>query len=172
MAKNQVTHRADANHGRLLMFKNIQTGKAALSTNWLTGFSSMVFQSMYSVTLEEPYLVHKQAALDYLETLQILDPRIPRNVGAFREVTPQSKGCHPRDGLSAAWAFLCDYYHTQRRDSLERAELFANWLLTYGMKGDWPLCTVPLRSTVYSVFALLSETGKSAFPIPHTGYFA
>jgi hypothetical protein len=51
---------------------------------------------------------------------------------------------HPRDALSVAWAFLGYSRFTGDSDLLERAVLFADWMLKYAFIGDWPLCTICL----------------------------
>ncbi len=142
--RNQVSDPLDANRGRYLYCREIPTKKFEYSTSWQTGFGALVMLSLHRLTGETRYLDSAARALEYIKSLQILDARNPARFGAFREETPQTNWIHPRDAVSAAWALLGYGRYVQDADCLERARLYADWMLQHAFAGDWPLATVRL----------------------------
>lgn len=134
----------DANLGRFYYAVNLEDKYIELSTGWQTGFAIIALISLHKATGEEKYLDSAKQAIDYIKTLQILDGRRTNIFGAIREETPQTQWLHPRDALSAGWAFLLYGQYCKDQDCMERAVLFADWLMAYGFCGDWPLCTIKL----------------------------
>jgi hypothetical protein len=134
----------NANLGRFYYAVNMEDGYSELSTGWQTAFAIIALLSLHKTTNENHYLDAATVGMGYINSLQVLDSRIPANYGAIREETPQTNWLHPRDALSAAWAMLIYGQYTHDHDAIERAQLFGDWLLNYGVIGDWPLCTVKL----------------------------
>jgi rhamnogalacturonyl hydrolase YesR len=110
------------------------------ANNWNNAFAIMGLLAAYKALGEVRY---EQAALNmgrYLKSLQIFDPFNSKHYGAIREITPQTPWCFTRDALSAAWAFIELYRHTDEQEYLERATLWAEWFLKQGIDDDgWPL---------------------------------
>ena len=133
-----------ADYGRYLYAVNLKTGERHQSTGWQTAFGVFALLSAHKASRDHVYLNSAAKGIDYIKSLQILDSRLPRYYGAIREETPQTTWLHPRDALSAAWAFLGYHQAVGESDALERAVLFADWMLRYAFIGDWPLCTICL----------------------------
>ena len=119
-------YKGDANAGRYLFNYNVCTKKVGLSGCWCTAIGMISLAAMHRRTKDKIYLDSARRAAAYLMTLQITDPAHPHR-GAFREWTPQTDWCFPRDGVTSAWAFLCLYRLTREKELLRRAELFAEW---------------------------------------------
>lgn len=131
-----------ADSGRYIYALNLKTAQKHLSTGWQTAFAVFALMSANKASGAQKYLDSAAKAISYIKSLQILDSRLPRYYGAIREETPQTNWLHPRDALSAAWALLGYAQFTGDSDSLERAVLFADWMMKYAFTGDWPLCTI------------------------------
>ena len=142
--KTQQTRYDDANRGRYYYAVNLKDDYQELSTGWQTGFAVIAMLSLHKTTEEKKYLESAELAIEYIKTLQILDKRRMNVYGAIREESPQTNWLHPRDALSAAWALLIYGQYRQDNDCLERAVMFADWMINYGFSGDWPLFTVNL----------------------------
>jgi len=140
--RNQVQDPLDANRGRYLYCREIPTKTFERSTGWQTGFGVFVMISLHRLTGEQRYLDSAALAMEYIKSLQILDARNPSRFGALREETPQTNWMHPRDAVSAAWALLGYGQYVKDADCLERARLYADWMLQYAFVGDWPLATI------------------------------
>lgn len=140
----QMKDEFDANRGRYLYCRHLKSDKFQRSSNWQSGFGVMAVLSLHRLTGEQKYLDSAALAVEWIKSLQIFDPRDPSRMGAFREETQLFNWCHPRDALSAAWALLCYSRHIGDADCLERATLYADWMIQYAFKGDWPMCTVKL----------------------------
>ena len=79
---------------------------------------------------------------DYLKTLQVMDFRLPKSIGAFREHTPQTPESYPRDGVTGAFGLCRLYQETRQEEWLERARLFADWWVKHGTDDrGWPFIT-------------------------------
>ncbi len=144
LVNNQVRKPFDANHGRFLYARLIKGGWDGYSTNWTTGFGAIAMLSLHRLTGDEKYLEAAQYAVRYIKSLQRLDSRDSHSFGAIVEETPQTEWIHPRDGLSAAWGLLCYGRYTGDADSIERAVLYARWMLKNAYRRDWVLATVKL----------------------------
>ena len=142
--RNQVHDPLDANRGRYLYCREIPTKEFERSTGWQTGFGAFAMLSLHRLTGEQRYLDSAALAMEYMKSLQILDARHPSQFGALREETPQTNWLHPRDAVSAAWALLGYGRYVKDADCLERARLYADWMLRQAFAGDWPLTTVHL----------------------------
>lgn len=109
------------------------------ANNWNMAFAIMGLLDAAREFGDDKY---RQAALDmgrYLKTLQIFNPFLPRHYGAIREMTPQTVWCYTRDALSAAWSFLRLYESTGDKEWFERARLWGEWFLKYGLDDEgWP----------------------------------
>jgi hypothetical protein len=122
----------------------------------------MAMLAIYKRTGLKEYLQAAEFAGHYIMSLQILDQREPRYYGVIREITSQSIEFAPRDATTAAWALLWLYNTTQNPVYLDRAILFANWHLEYGMHDGWPLyaCYMDIDITdMYWLGAFQSGTG-------------
>ncbi len=142
--KTQVKDEFDANRGRYLYCRHIKSNIIQRSSNWQSAFGMMAVLSLHQLTGEQKYLDSAKLAVEWIKCLQILDSRNPAICGAFREETQLFNWCHPRDALSAAWGLLCYSRYTGDKDSLERAELYADWMIKYAFNGDWPMSTIKL----------------------------
>jgi len=142
LVRTQQKQYDDANLGRFFYAVDLETGYTELSTGWQTGFAVISLLSLHKFTGDEKYLEAARLGIEYIKTLQIMDSRQKRFYGAIREETPQTNWLHPRDAVSAGWALLIYGNYANDHDSRERAALFGDWLVTKGMRGDWPLCTV------------------------------
>ena len=139
MVANQITDRLNANKGRGLGTYVKDTGYERLTANWETGCLCMCLLAMYRRTGKEIYLQRAELAGRYIMSLQIMDSREKRYYGAIREITPQSLEFCPRDATTAAWGLVWLYNATKNPLYLDRATLFGDWHMTYGMYEGWPL---------------------------------
>jgi hypothetical protein len=81
-------------------------------------------------------------AADYLKTLQVMDFRLPKSIGSFREHTPLTTESYPRDAATAAFALCRLFKETQDQEWLDRANLFADWWIKNGTdENGWPYIT-------------------------------
>ncbi|MBQ7402762.1 MAG: hypothetical protein IJW05_04920 [Lentisphaeria bacterium] len=142
MVKHQVINRLDANQGRTLNYYNSVSGLEYYTTSWETGAFMACLLAMYKRTGDPMYLDRAEHAGHYIMSLQVLDQRNPKYYGAFHECTPQSVEFCPRDATTAAWCMVWLYEATKKAEYLDRAILFAEWHLKYGMCGGWPLWAV------------------------------
>lgn len=142
--RTQVKDEFDSNRGRYLYCRHIKSDLMQRSSNWQTGFGVMAMLSLHKLTGEQKYMDSAALAVEWIKALQVLDQRDPACYGAFREETHLFNWCHPRDALSAAWGLL--YYSNYRDDAecLDRAILYADWMIEHAFKGDWPMCTFQL----------------------------
>lgn len=145
MVANQVQDDNDANNGRLPGLYTPEEGEGSLSysINWTSGASLKGLLMMMSAHIEDK--IFYQSALrigEYLKTLQITGQFAGKHEGAFREITPQTNWCFPRDGLTAAWALLRLYQITREKEYLQRVKLFNEWFFRVAFTGNWPLWKV------------------------------
>jgi len=162
MILGQVIDREDANQGRTIRDYNARTGKKVLSGNWCTGIFMACLLAMYKRTGKAEYLDRAEFAGHYIMSLQNLDSRNKRYYGAFRECIPQSLETLPRDATTAAWCLVWLYEATGKAEYLDRAILFAEWHLKYGMTDGWPLYavfTAPTNTNYYTKGSFQSGTG-------------
>ncbi len=139
MIVNQPTDRLNANKGRTINCYDPTTGYFALTTSWQTGGVCMGLLAMYKRTGGQIYLERAELAGRYIMSLQVMDHRQERYYGAIRECTPQSLEFCPRDATTAAWALVWLYEATNNAEYLDRAVLFGNWHMKFGMYNGWPL---------------------------------
>ena len=142
MVANQCHDRLDANKGRLINTYVSETGEFDLTCSWQTGGVCMGLLAMHKRTGEGIYLDRAELAGRYIMSLQVMDPREERYYGVIRECTPQSLELCPRDATTAAWSLVWLYEATQNYEYLDRAILFGNWLMRYGMYKGWPIWAV------------------------------
>ncbi len=147
LVENQVQNWDDANNGRFLGTYNVEKPDEVLfySINWTTATSLKGLLMMYHRTGDEKYYDAAYRAGEYLKSLQILGERNPAYFGNFRENTPQTTWCYPRDTLTAAWGLLWMYEETGEKEYLERVQFFNDWFLNYAMADGWPLWEVNFR---------------------------
>ena len=119
------------------------------SVCWTTSTGIMALALLHERTGLPKYREAIERASLYLKSLQILDPRIPRNYGALREITPLDDYIFPRDGSTGMGGFLALYRLTGDKEYLERARLFADWYLKEGFNPatQWPYYTFPFDAT-------------------------
>lgn len=139
MIANQIHDRLDANKGRSVYCYQPSSGHTALTNSWPTGGMSMGLLAMYRRTGDRLYLERAELAGRYIMSLQVVDSRQDRYYGVIRECTPQSLEFCPRDAATAAWSLLWLYKATDCAEYLDRAVLFADWLLKHGTYKGWPL---------------------------------
>ena len=162
MIRGQIINRVDANSGRTLRDYNARTGLKAYSGNWCTGIFMACLIAMYKRTGKAEYLERAEYAAHYIMSLQYLDSRDMRHYGMFRETTPQSIECLPRDATTAAWCLVWLYEATGKAEYLDRAVLFANWHLKYAMSGNWPMWAMMMdkdNTNFYNKGSFQSGTG-------------
>ncbi len=161
MMTNQLVNRLDANKGRTINSYSAESGELDLTTSWQTGGVCMGLLAMYKRTGDKVYLDRAELAGRYVMSLQVMDHRQPRYYGAFRECTPQSLEFCPRDATTAAWSMVWLYEATSNPEYLDRAVLFGNWHLQYGMYDGWPLWAVIMdgQDDLYAKGSFQSGTG-------------
>lgn len=141
MVRNQVTDRQDANRGRGIRSYDALTGEKVLTGNWMTGCMAMSLLALWKRTGDERYRHSAVLAGRYILSLQVMD-REDRYLGAIRELTPQSIEFAPRDAVSAAWGLVWLAEATSEQLYLDRARLFADWLIEKGMYRGWPMYAI------------------------------
>ena len=139
MIRNQVSDRLDANRGRCLCHYNPKSKAFQMTASWETGCVCMDMLAMYKRTGEQVYLDRAELAGRYIMGLQVMDQRQERYYGVLRELTPQSLEFCPRDATTGAWGLVWLYNATKNPEYLDRAVLFGNWHMKYGMHEGWPL---------------------------------
>lgn len=162
MLRNQVVDRLDANRGRGIQYYNFRSGALEWTAGWLTGIMTMGLCALHRRTQDERYRQAAEFAGHYLMSLQVLDSREKRYYGAFRELTPQSIEFAPRDATSAAWGLIWLYNLTGKAEYLDRALLFGEWHMEYGMHAGWPLYAFymdPSLEDFYAQGSFQSGTG-------------
>lgn len=81
----------------------------------------------------------------YLKSLQVMDFRLPKSIGGFREHTPMTAESYPRDGVTGGFGLCRLFKETQDEEWLERAKLFAEWWINHGTdENNWPYITFNL----------------------------
>ncbi len=164
MLRFQALNRLDANRGRTLCAYNSLTGEESPTTSWETGIFLAALLAMYKRTGEKLYLDRAELAGRFIMSLQVMDSRDERYFGVIRECTPQSLEFCPRDATTAAWSLVWLYEATGDRTYLDRAVLFGNWHLKYGMSGGWPLWAVFMDSADTKYYARGSfQSGTGLF---------
>ncbi len=122
-------------------------GVTVPGSQWNCAFAIMGWLGAYKAFDDERYLDCALGAGRFLKSLQVFDPFLEEHYGAIRELTPQTTWCYPRDGLSAAWAFIELYRQTGSKEWLKRAELFGEWLLRKALDEEgWPLGAVQFEA--------------------------
>lgn len=153
LVKNQEKNPFDANFGRSINIYDARTGFTYQTVNWTTGLMAAAFCALYKRTGDGKYLEAAKRAGKYVMSLQVMDQRRPEFFGLFRELTPQSVECCPRDATSAAWGLVWLYTTTGDREYLERAVLFAEWHMQYGMVNGWPRYLLNMRPGLQDCYA-------------------
>lgn len=109
------------------------------SCQWNVAFATMGWLSAHKAFGIQRYHDSALSGARYLKSLQIFSPFLKEHYGAIRERSPQTPWAYPRDGLSAAWAFIELYRHTNDEEYLERAKLWGEWFLRVVLDEDgWP----------------------------------
>lgn len=167
MVRNQITDRQDANRGRGIRSYDADTKELVLTGNWMTGTMLMSLLALWKRTGDARYLRSAELAGRYILSLQVMD-RSDQYFGAIRELTPQSIEFAPRDAVSAAWGLAWLYEATGEALYLDRARLFADWLIDRGMYRGWPLYAIymdPKLENFYSRGSFHSGTGLFFYDI-------
>jgi len=141
MVRNQITDRMDANRGRGIRSYDAKTGRKVLTGNWMTGTMLMSLLALWKRTGDERYRHAAVLAGRYIVSLQVMD-RHDRYFGAIREITPQSIEFAPRDAVSSAWGLVWLAEATGEQLYLDRACMFADWLIEKGMYRGWPMYAI------------------------------
>ncbi len=144
LVNTQNRDKDSADHGRFLYAVDLETGESWRSTGWQTAFGVFALLSAENLFGERKYREAATHAIRYLKTLQITDNRVPALHGAIREEVPQTDWSHPRDAMSVAWCLLAWYWRNKDTDALQRAVLYADWMLKYAFFDDWIVATVNL----------------------------
>lgn len=176
--RTQSNFPGSADCGRFTNIANVKTGDPRYFTsNWLTGILASTMLDAWKMTGTEEYLKAANDAIRYIYSLQELAPWRTRTYGAIHEVTPQRDGAHPRDGLSAAIALLDHALLTGNDESMQRAVLFGEWFIKYGMEKGYPYWTIRFddqpwepfwhgsfhSGSAYFMARLFKTTGKAEF---------
>lgn len=132
---------ASADTGRFIYEYYPTTGQCRAMGVWGQALAVCGLSALARVP--QPDGVDFQAVADraagYLLSLQFLDSRQPHAVGAFREQTPQTTWCYPRDAATGCFALAALYRQTGQTDYLERANLFCQWYRRFGSdSAGWP----------------------------------
>jgi hypothetical protein len=140
---NQVTRKHLADCGRYANGLRVRgpAEKPSFTSNWTTGMTAIAMLMAWRRTGDRRHLESAGAAGEYLKSLQVLDARKAAAFGLFREVTPQTDFCHPRDALSAAWGLLHLHLATRNGDCLWRARTFAEWFRKHAVRNGYPAWT-------------------------------
>ena len=139
LVRNQNRDDMSADFGRFPFVFDCAAGKTTVgTTSWTTGTCTDALLAGYRFTGNDEYLDAAKRAVAYIKSLQYFCPLNPRVVGAMCENTPQSRGSHPRDGLTAAWGMLDWSQETDDTDAFERAKLFAEWFMSEAMAKGYP----------------------------------
>ncbi|NLF31165.1 MAG: hypothetical protein GX591_09800 [Planctomycetes bacterium] len=133
------------------------------TTSWTTGTCVDALLAGYRFTGNADYLDAARRGVAYIKSLQYFCPLNPRVNGAMCENTPQSRGSHPRDGLTAAWGMLDWSQETGDTDAFERAKLFAAWFMTEAMAKGFPYWTAHWDREVWTPNTVGSFHSGSAF---------
>jgi rhamnogalacturonyl hydrolase YesR len=157
----QVKDGNNANCGRYVFTLQEKPPFREWTTNWTTGMSCIAVLMAWQRTKDEKYLKSAKLSGEYMKSLQVLDRRNPAALGLFRECTPQSNMCHPRDALSAAWGLLHLYLETKEADCLYRVRLFAEWFRKHAMRKGYPAWTAYVEKTQGPYWQLGSFHGGS-----------
>jgi hypothetical protein len=161
MVRNQVTDRQDANRGRSIRSYDFHTRETALTGNWMCGTMLSSLLALHKRTGRDEYKQAAELAGRYILSLQVMDRHDP-HFGAIRELTPQSIEFAPRDATGAAWGLVWLAEATGNPLYLQRACLFADWLIERGMYDGWPLYAVYMDERLdnfYSRGSFQSGTG-------------
>ncbi|MFW6154657.1 MAG: hypothetical protein ACOC95_05525 [Planctomycetota bacterium] len=139
LVRTQNRDDMSADLGRFPFVFDCAAGKTIVgTTSWTTGVCVDALLAGYRFTGNADYLDAAKRAVGYIKSLQYFCPLNPRVVGAMCENTPQSRGSHPRDGLTAAWGMLDWSQEAGDDDAFERAKRFADWFMTEAMAAGFP----------------------------------
>ena len=133
----------DANHGRFPYNRFLPDGKTVWGLNWTQARGIMVLiaaDRLFPEITDERYMQTARLAAEYIEILQVLDPRQAEHFGAIREEVPQSRDYNIRDQAEAASALLYLGVYLGEKQLVERARLWADWYLTFAVNPatGWP----------------------------------
>ena len=136
-----------ADYGRWLYEYKTREQSWRGSTCWTASTGIMGLALLYERTGLPKYKEAIERASLYLKSLQILDPRVPRNYGALREHTPMDDFIFPRDGATGMGGLLALYRFTGDKEYLERARFFGDWYLNeaFNPATRWPYYTFPFN---------------------------
>jgi hypothetical protein len=130
----------DANHGRFPYNRYLPDGKTVWGLNWTQARGIMVLIAADRLAPDARYMESARLAAEYIEILQVLDPRRPEHFGAIREEVPQSRDYNIRDQAEAASALLYLGVYLGEAQLVERARLWGDWYLKYAVNPatGWP----------------------------------
>jgi hypothetical protein len=130
----------DANHGRFPYNRYRPDGTTVWGLNWTQARGIMVLIAADRLEPNEQYMETARLAAEYIEVLQILDPRRPEHFGAIREEVPQSRDYNIRDQAEAASGLFYLGVYLGETQLVERARIWADWYLKYAIdpKLGWP----------------------------------
>ena len=164
MLRNQVKNPFDANCGRGINVYDARTEYCYQTANWTTGLMCACLCALYKRTEEPRWLQAAERAGRYIMSLQLLDSGNKEYYGLFREITPQSIECAPRDAVSAAWGLVWLYNVTGKKEYLDSAKIFAEWHMEYAMLEGWPRYALYMRDDMPNFFAQGSfQSGTGLF---------
>jgi len=132
-----------ADTGRFLYEYFPATGTCRGAGVWSQGLATCALMALSKAIGSEGRGFRKAADLGagYLMSLQWLDGRNEKALGAFREHTPQTTWSFPRDGATGAFCLAVLNRETGVREYLDRADLFCRWYHGPGSEADgWPYC--------------------------------
>lgn len=142
MLANQVATKTSADRGRFARSVDSEHNTVQLASSWLQGVGIVALLALHEKTGRPELMESIEAAAKYIRTLQRMDGRDPLSFGYLVETTPQDRHGHPRDALTAAWAMLMIHRANDDEELFDRALLFANWFIRYGMDNEYPYWTV------------------------------
>lgn len=130
----------DANHGRFPYNTHLPTGRTVWGLNWSCARGIMVLIAADQLRPDERYMEAARAAAEYIELLQVLDPRRESEHGAIREEVPQSRQMNMRDQAEAASAMLYLGVYLGEPRLVDNARLWAEWYLDKAVDPStgWP----------------------------------
>lgn len=162
--EGQIRDSESGDLGRFIYMLPVKNRKERihLTTNWTTGMTCISMLMAWQRTGDSRYIDATCKGLHYLKSLQCFNPRYSKAIGMFVETSPQSSMCHPRDALSAAWAFLHMHMETCDECDLWRCNVFADWFTKHAFKNRYPAWTAYTQKGKAPYWQLGSFHGGSA----------
>jgi uncharacterized protein YyaL (SSP411 family) len=119
----------NANEGRFLYYYYMPEKKYVPGINWTQGRGLFVLTEAFKIRKKKVWLQAAIKGAQYLEALQITDPRYPLLYGAFREENPQCSWGGTLDCAQAATGLFMLGKVTRQRAYIEMCRQFCDFIL-------------------------------------------